>query len=481
MTHDPLQRYEALLHEDLVVPMHHHTDDRRDTLVAGVDGETRAVTPEQAGALVAEQAPTRALTEVDHVDDGPWRVRRRHVLGGMAAGFGGLLASSWLPRYSFAAPTAGTAAVDQPLLVVIFCRGGMDGLQAVVPTGDPAYYRARPTLGVRPEQTIALGGGWGLNRNMAALKPLWDSRELAIIHGAGHPRLTRSHFEDEITVELAAPANMRSGWVGRHLQSSSATQGTFRAITVGNRATLSLTTTAFNTLALNTIASYDLTTWRNEQESAAIRTALDKMYARSGGMASTQAASVFQAIGQVSGERTKGFTNRTGFPEGAFGEGMAEIGRLGSSALGVEVACIDLAGWDMHLNMGSAADPAGWYSKNARQLAEGIAALKTALGPRWARTTVVTMSEFGRRVVENGTGTDHGQGNVMFIAGGGIRGGRLHQRVPSLEAGNLSLGDVPVGIDYRQPLAEIVRGRLGNAKLDQVFPGFTPGADLGLV
>ncbi|MDO5499261.1 MAG: DUF1501 domain-containing protein [Propionibacteriaceae bacterium] len=483
MTNTPdrqANRAEALLHEDLIVPVHHH-DDRRSTLFANLDGHLRPVTPDQAAALVAEHAPTPELTDVDHVADGPVRVRRRHLLGGVAAGFGGLLASSVAPRYSFAAPVAGSSSA-RPLLVVVFCRGGLDGLSAVAPTADPAYRKARPLLGLRPEHVLPLSGGWGLNRSMAALKPLWDARELAIVHGAGHRALTRSHFDDEIRVELAAEPSMRSGWLGRHLQSSSTAQGTFRAITLGHRAALSLSTTAFDTLAISSVAGFGLNQWAGRDAQAQVEGVLAGMYAASGGQAAEQAGAVFGAVRELASERSRGQTNTDGYPAGDFGRGLAEIARLGRSGAGVEVACIDLPNWDLHAGHGRAGDANGPFAQRSRMLAEGIASLRRGLGSHWSRTTVVTMSEFGRRVTENGSGgTDHGRGNVMFIAGGGIKGGRLHHRIAGLGPDALVDGqDVPVGIDYRQPLAEIVSARLGNRRLDQVFPGFGALSPLGI-
>lgn len=477
---DDLQRYEALLHEDLVVPVHHH-DDRRDCLVTHVNGYAQPLTPEQAGALVAEKAPTPELTEVDHDPDGPRAVKRRHVLGGMAAGFGGLLAASHLPRYSFAAPMPPAeprAAGNGQLVVVIFLRGGIDGLQAVVPTGDPAYYRARPTIGVR--NVIDLGGGWGLNANMRALKPLWDDGSLVALHGLGHPRLTRSHFDDEFLVEQAAPANTRTGWLGRHLQSSSTSQGTFRGVSIGNRTTYSLTTSTLPTIAMSSIAQFELEDWQGYRQP--VKDALAGMYARAGGDAAVTATSVFRAIGELSTERSKGDTNTTGYPDHDFGRGMAEIARLAKANLGLEVACIDHIDWDMHVDLGRGDDAQGWFSRQSRVLAEGIAALRRDLGTLWQRTTVITVSEFGRVVKQNGSGgTDHGSGNLMLIAGGGLKGRRVISSINGLGDDRLDRGGVRIGLDYRQPLAEIVSKRLGNTRLDQVFPGFTPGPMLGIV
>lgn len=493
MNNERLQACDALLHEDLITPLHDH-DESRNRLVADVDGEARVVTPAEAGAHVRRVAGKPELHEVEHTADGPWRVKRRHVLAGAAAGFGALLAASSLPRYSFAAPSAtpsgapaasGGAPLASKPVVVIFMRGGFDGLSAVVPVNDRDYYRIRPGIAVRPEQTIPLAGGMALNSNLGALKPLWDEGSLAIIQGAGTPQVTRSHFTDQVTVESAAPANVRSGWLARHLQTSSAETGTFRGISIGTSTALSLTTTAFDTVAMSTIGSFDLQTWGDAAHKERVQGTLDRMYGRAGGDAASRAGLTLQAVGALATERdraTAAKADTKGYPDTPFGRGMREIAQMLRSGLGVEAACIDYGNWDMHRELGVATNEKDWFSRQARDFADSIAAFRRDLGDVWSRTTLVTMSEFGRRAEQNGSnGVDHGRGNVMFVGGGGIKGGRLYGKNPVLSPSGLLDGDVPITLDYRQPLSELITGRLGNNKVDQVFPGFTPGTALGLV
>lgn len=475
----------ALMHESIVTPMHHH-EEAKDTLAVEVDGTLRSMSACEADGFVTERYDLPELTDVEHVEGGPRRVSRRHVLAGTGAGFGALLTSTALPRYSFAAPTEGAASKDE-LLVCVFMRGGFDGLSAVVPVNDNAYYAARKSIAVRPEQTIGLDGTWGLNSQMSALKPLWDAGELAIIQGSGTPDVSRSHFEDQATVERAAPANVRSGWLGRHLQTASSDTGTFRGISIGSSTVLSLTTNALDTLAVSSIDSFDLTTFGSKGLQDGARRVLDQMYGGAGGQAQEQADSTFSAIDTLAKVRADtsiaAARNGAAYPDTAFGKGLAEIARLARSGVGIEVACIDIDDWDMHTNLGSAADEKAWFSRRAQDFASGLAAFRQDLGERWASTTVVTMSEFGRRVAENGSGgLDHGQGNSMFVLGGGVKGKRVLGSVPSLDTGNLVMGDVPITVDYRQALSEIVDKRLGNGgKVAEIFPGFTPGAALGIV
>ncbi len=468
---------DALLHEDLVVPVHDH-DDARNHLVATVPGRRpRTVTPAEAGRLVQQLRPTAGLGDVEPAPGGP-RLGRRHLLRAGGIGLGALLAASGAPRFSFAADTG------RDLLVVIFLRGGMDGLSAVVPVDDPAYYAARPTIAVRAEDTFALTAPYAMNDNLAALRPLWDAGDLAPVVGSGAPGLSRSHFEDAALCERgAAPANVRSGWLGRHLATSSAEQGTFRAITIGNSATLSLAAN-FDTVAMNSIGDFDLSVWEGIRPQ--VLTLMDSLYADVGGAATAAARQTLAAVSGLASLRGVTYTPAGGavYPDSPFGKGLAQVAQVAKGGKGLEVACLDVGDWDMHQQLGRAAVATDWYSGKARDLAAGLAAFRLDLGERWATTTVVTMSEFGRRVHENGDqGLDHGTGNLMLVAGGSVNGGRVYGRLPSLKASNLVQGDVPVTTDYRQALSEIVTRRLANgANLSQVFPGFTPSpVPLGIV
>lgn len=469
---------EALLHEDLITPLHDH-DESRNALIATVPGQPdRLVTPAEAGRIVSELRPATRLDQVDIAPGGPKRIGRRGLLRSGGAGLGALLAATAGPRLSFA-----ETAVSRDLLIVIFLRGGMDGLSAVVPVNDPAYYAARPKIAVRAENTFALNGQFGMNRNFAALQPMWQAGDLAPIVGSGAPGLTRSHFEDSILCERAAPANVRSGWLGRHLATSATAQGTFRAVTIGNGTTFSLTAN-FETVAMNSIADFDLKGWSGVRPQ--LLKLMDSMYGDVGGAATQTADKTLAAIGALASLRNVTYQPAGGarYPASDFGKGLAQVAQLAKGGKGLEVACIDIGDWDMHQKLGVATSATDWYSRQARNLAEGLAALRTDLGSRWNTTTVVTMSEFGRRVGENGdTGLDHGSGNLAFVAGGSVNGGKVYGSLPSLTKANLARGgDVPVTTDYRQALSEIVTKRLRNgANAAQVFPGFTPKPPMGIV
>ena len=432
------------------------------------------VSPEQATSLVAELRPNRGIEDVEHTATGP-RFARRGLFRGSLIGLGGLLAASAAPRYSFAAETG------RDLLVCVFLRGGFDGLSAVGPVGDAAYDKARGNL--RIDSGLALGSSHVLNRNFAALNPVWNAGEMAVVLGSGHPGVTRSHFEDQDMCERAAKANVRSGWIGRHIASSSDPSGTFRAITMGDqRVVLSLATTAYQSLAMSNVDSFDLESAWNDRDNL-IRD-LEAVYGDVGGVLATQARATLSAVTSLDAVRAQSYQPANGATydkDSNWHTGLKDIARLSKADLGMEVACIDYGGWDMHQNIGLPTNAQGPFSSMAKDFATGLAAFRTDLGSRWNKVTVVTMSEFGRRVEINGDGgADHGHGNVMFLMGGAIKGGKVYGSMPTLSAGNLVKGDVPITTDYRQALSEIVSKRLLNDKLDTVFPGFTPGASLGI-
>lgn len=469
-----LRRGEALLHEDLITPLHHH-DEAHNRLLATVGGDTRVVTPAQANDLVSTLRPTRRIDDpgVEHTPDGP-RFGRRGLFRGSLIGLGGLLAASAAPRYSFAATTGGD------LLVCVFLRGGFDGLAALGMPGDPRYAQLRGSAKV-VDDSFTLSQKYVLNPRFAALKPLWQANQLAVVLGSGHPGVTRSHFEDQDLCERAARANVRSGWLGRHIQYSSRPSGTFRAITMGDqRVVLSLTTTAYQSVAMSSVDSFDLETAWNDRDR--LVTDLGRLYGDAGGVLATQARATLDAVTSLDTVRSRAYTpaNGAAYPDSTWGEGLRDIARLAKADLGLEVACIDYGGWDMHQGIGATSDAGGQFSARATDFARGLAAFATDLGPRWNSVTVVTMSEFGRRVEVNGDGgTDHGHGNVAFYLGGGINGG-VYGDIEGLADDQLTDGDLPITIDYRQALSEILAKRLGNDNLADVFPGFSPGTALGI-
>lgn len=460
--------------DDEIVPVHTH-DDREVLIRRAADG-----TPEVFGSARAasEAACDHALGSDESGlglaaealgDSDSGRVSRRTVLGGLAT-LGALGAVSAQPRYAFAAPSSAAAATAAPrrdTLIVIFLRGASDGLQMVAPVADPAYRTARPGIALTAENTLRASSMFGFHPAMAPLMPLWSAKQLAVVHAVGNPDATRSHFDAQLDMERAAPVGVRSGWLGRHLAATSKSTDILRAVTLGDRAALSAS--AFPTASMSDLDSFDISGWSGYRRS--IDSTLATMYSRAGGPVSRDAGRTFRAVGALATSRATKATT-TGYPDDEFGRGLAEIARMMRAGAPVEAACIDHRDWDLHRNHGTPTEEWGPMRRNIDSLARGIAAFRADVGSLWRRTTVVTMSEFGRRVEENSTGgTDHGHGNVMLLAGGNVVGGKVHGRWPGLAASALHDGDLAVATDYRDVVGEILTRRLSTPNLAGVFPG----------
>lgn len=473
-----LDRWDWLLNEN-AIPMHSH-DDTDPVLIADRDGNVK----DADLGLLAHQARTSLgadLRTAETHDEGPRGTNRRNVLMGIGGiGLGALLAPSLKPRYSFAADIKTLAGGKPEILVIVFLRFGFDGLTMVPPLDDSGYMDMRPSLATRPVDCLNLDGRFGLNKNAEALKPLWDEGSLAFIHATGKTDQTKSHFVAQEIYERGAPVSVRSGWAGRHLVTKSSEKGTFRAITRGSTAVSSLTTT-FPTLAMSSMGSFNI------GSSSGIRDGLmrniDSMYKGIGGEASAGAALTLDAIGTLQNIRSndKGAHNGATYPSGTFGAGLKEIAEIIRSGVGLEVAACDFNDWDMHDNMGSASNPNGWYSRNIRSTTQALAAFRKDLGEDWNRVTVVTMSEFGRTGTQNAnSGLDHGTGNLMMAMGGGIKGKKVYGDWPGLAPAARENGDLAITTDYRTVLSELLTKRLGNDKINQIFPDYTPVTHLGI-
>ena len=409
--------------------------------------------------------------------------RRGFLQSAGAAGVLGVsrgLFPAWMPRLAFA---PSQAQVRGDVLVVVFLRGGMDGLSAVVPYGDGAhYYDSRPTLAV-PEPgasggAIALDDTFGFHPVMAPLADLYQAGQLAVVHATGLTNPTRSHFDAMQYMEYGTPESKTTGtgWVGRHLEvTAGANESPFRAVGMGAMVQDSLRGTVAP-LSLRSIADFHLRGREGELRQA--QDALARLYRVDAppdnlGM---QARLVFNTIDVLQGLGGQGYTpaNGAAYPddEHGFGLGLSQIAQLIKADVGLEVACVDLGGWDTHEAQGTVG---GFFQSHLDVLARGLGAFYADLQDRMQGVTVVTMSEFGRRVAENASaGTDHGHGNFMLLMGGGAQGGRVYGDWPTLAPEALNDGDLAITTDYRNILAEVLVNRLGNPALDQVFPGLEP-------
>ena len=411
---------------------------------------------------------------------------RRAFLGGATAvGVGAFAAPLLSTRLAFAASP--TYAGDT--VVVVSFRGGMDGLNVVVPAADPYYYSERPTIAIPQGQLIASGSTFGLHPALAPLLPYWEAGSFGAVHAVGQPDPTRSHFEAMEEMERAAPgSSLRTGWLDRALGVRGA-GSVFQAVQLGN----SLPSAALNgpapDLALGSID--DFTLWAADDSDPVVAaanvaqwsTALSALHK---GAPAVLGAPVKAAVGAVTTTaqlKKDGYTpsNNAVYDETSdLAKALRDVARLIRADIGLQVACIDYGDWDMHVDEGTF--DKGWMKDHLGELAAALAAFAQDLGPKLNDVTLVTMSEFGRRIEQNGSGgTDHGHGNAMLLLGGGVNGGKVLGDWPGLAPENRDPGDDLAGSnDYREVLAEILRKRCGQSGLSEVFPGLGAG-ELGVV
>lgn len=380
----------------------------------------------------------------------------------------------WAPRISLADPHVGPRG---DTLVCVFLRGGADGLNMVVPHGDDSYYAHRPLLGIaRPDdrqasaKAVDLDGFFGLHPALAPLDDIYRAGQMAFVHATGSPDETRSHFEAMDLMERGAVTGEYSGWLARHLATlDTQNESALRAVGIGDMLQASLTGTVSAT-ALQSIADYHLL--GRDERVGEMQALLYALYSRSGDLLAATAQQTFAAIEVLGKIDTQGYTPAgRAYPDDEFGLGLQTIAQLIKADVGVEVACIDLGGWDTHVAQGGAE---GLMANNLAALANGLAAFYEDLQRQMGSVTLVVMSEFGRRLQENGgLGTDHGHGNMMMLMGGGIAGGQVFSRWPGLHDEQLvGPGDLAVTTDYRDVLGEILRKRLNNPLVADVFPDY---------
>jgi uncharacterized protein (DUF1501 family) len=314
---------------------------------------------------------------------------------------------------------------------------------------------------------------------MAPLKPLWDNRSLAIVHAAGSPDRTRSHFDAQDYMETATPGvkATRDGWLNRYLQASSSDVTPLRGVALARQMPRSLQGRA-PSLAFGGVDNFDVRGGMDSQRKfeAAYEDADNPLLRGT-------ARDAFDAMRTV---RSIGAPYRPSagveYPRSPFGQSLQEIARLAKADVGLEVAFAESSGWDHHVNEG-AAD--GQIAQRLDDLARGLAALAADLGDRVADTVILTMSEFGRAAAENGSrGTDHGHGNAMMVIGGSVKGGQVYGRWPGLREDQRFEGrDLAVTTDFRDVFGEIVTSHLGLSAdaLTRVFPGYTAASPLNII
>ena len=376
---------------------------------------------------------------------------------------------------------ASTPAEGRKQLVVLFQRGAADGLNIVVPFGEPNYYRMRPTIAIpQPRRggadaALDLDGFFGLHPSLAPLVPMFQKSQLAIVHAAGSPDPTRSHFDAQDYMESGTPGvkATEDGWLDRAIGTiPEESASPFRAVAMGPNLPRMLRGST------GAIALPDLRQFKVQPQSAAMANVVEggfeAMYAQSVDHAlHGTGAETFEAIDLLKKIDMSKYPPENGadYPKSPLGQRLLQVAVMLKARIGTEVVFVDCGGWDNHVNEGGVQ---GQLSNLLKDLGQTLAAFHQDLGDRMGEIVVVTMSEFGRTAKENGNrGTDHGHANCMFVMGGDVKGGRVYGKWPGLENHQLNDGrDLMLTTDFRTVVSEILAKHNGVKQLNAVFPGF---------
>jgi uncharacterized protein (DUF1501 family) len=418
----------------------------------------------------------------DHCCEGVRALKfsRRYFLkqGGIA-----MVGLSAMPAFLQRA-VAATPMPNKKQLVVLFQRGAADGLNIVVPFAEPNYYRLRPSIAIpQPRRggsdvAIDLDGFFGLHPSLAPLEPLFHKNQLAIVHAAGSPDPTRSHFDAQDFMESGTPGvkATEDGWLNRAIETIQEENASpFRAVAMGPNLPRMLHGSA-SAIALPDLKQFKVMP-QTAGTGAMVEGGFEAMYAQTVDHAlHGTGTETFEAIDMLRKVDPAKYSPDNGaqYPTSRLGQSLQQIGQLLKSNIGVEVLFVDCGGWDNHVNEGGAQ---GQLSNLLKDLGAGLAAFHQDMGDRMQDIVVVTMSEFGRTAKENGNrGTDHGHANCMFVTGGDVKGGHVYGKWPGLADHQLNEGrDLALTTDFRSVVSEILTKHIGVADLKTVFPGFDAG------
>jgi len=395
----------------------------------------------------------------------------------------------FLTRAAYAVSRAGGAAAAKKTLVCIFQRGAVDGLNMVVPHGDPFYYRERPRIAI-PRPGLAggaldLDGHFGLHPALAPLEPLYRNGSLALVHAVGSPDATRSHFDAQDYMESGTPGlkSTADGWLNRFLAAQHAREHQdtpFRGVAIGPQLPRALRG-ATPALAIDNLQAFGLRA--PEPARDRLTQAFEELYQGSAtGLVAASSTEAFEAMRMLKTLAPDRYQPGHGaeYPGGPLGRSLKQIAQLIKADLGVEIAFADVGGWDTHVNQGASE---GQLAARLTEFGRSLAAFSQDLGERMADVVVLTMSEFGRTVAENGNvGTDHGHATAMFVLGGGVKGGRVYGDWPTLDPARRFEGrDLAVTTDFRDLFGEVLTQHLGATDLSSVFPGFRGVRPVGII
>ncbi len=410
---------------------------------------------------------------------------RRYFLKASGIGLAsfGLMAAApdFLQQFANAAALK-DANGKKKVLVTIFQRGAVDGLNMVVPHGDGEYYNLRRSIAVaKPSETdgaINLDGFFGLHPSLKPLEKFWQSKQLAVVHSVGSPDNTRSHFDAQDYMEAATPGvkSTRDGWLNRVLQETKTAEDLpFRAVSLTQQLPRSLYGRA-PSVAMSNLADFAINAGIYTQS---VQGGFEGIYQQNADNLGTTGRETFEAVNFLKQANPAQYKPENGaqYPSSPFGNSLRQIAQLIKSNVGLEIAFTDTPGlnWDTHANEGGAR---GQIANLLGSFGQAIAAFATDLGERMEDVVILTMSEFGRTAKENGTrGTDHGHANSMFVLGNSVKGGKVYGDWKGLKNENLYQGrDVAVTTDFRDVFGEIAQKHLGSKNLGKVFPDYQMSA-----
>ncbi len=387
--------------------------------------------------------------------------------------------------YALGAPRRGATFGRTRTLVCLFQRGAVDGLSMVVPYADADYRRARPRIGLAPSSLLDLDGHFGLHPALKPLAPLWSNKSLAVVHAVGSPDTTRSHFDAQDYMETGTPGRKATpdGWLSRLAAHDHEHADTpFKAVAFGPRLPRALEGSTPG-LAIDDLRTFGVRAGRPAANDRITR-AFEALYdGTATGVLANSSAEGFEAVAMLKQANPEQYTPANGaqYPAGKLGLSMKQIAQLIRCDVGLRIAFADVSGWDTHVNQGA---DQGQLARRLEELGQALGAFATDLGERMSDVVVLTMSEFGRTVNENGSaGTDHGHGTAMLAFGGDVQGGRVLGKWPGLAPEALHEGrDLAVTTDFRDLFGEVAAGHLGLARGADLFPGYalSPARRLGV-
>jgi uncharacterized protein (DUF1501 family) len=413
-------------------------------------------------------------------------MNRRYFLKSSGIGLAsfGLMAAAPNFLHQFANAQAVTdRRGKKKILITIFQRGAVDGLNMVVPFGDSDYYNLRNNIAIaKPGKTdgaVNLDGYFGLHPSLKPFETLWNNKQLAVVHAAGSPDNTRSHFDAQDYMESGTPGNKgtRDGWLSRVLQTSAGkNDSAFRAVSMTQQTPRSFLG-RYPTIAMTNLADFSI---KAGIYTKSVQGGFEDIYQQnSKDSLGETGKETFEAVNFLKQANPAQFKPENGaaYPNSPFGRSLRQIAQLIKADVGLEIAFTDTPGlnWDTHANQGGAR---GQLANLLRDFGSSIAALATDLGGRMDDVIILTMSEFGRTARQNGTGgTDHGHGNAMFLIGNSVNGGKVYGDWKGLKQSELNEGrDLAVTTDFRDVFGEIAQKHLGNKHLDKIFPNYSANA-----